>query len=321
VDIPHITSCTQLTNMRYSIILIAFLFNSCSHGHVTKQNEDKSGLEQIGLNTICQVTRGSHDSWIDWTINDDYIVYISPQSGKNNLYRIKIENIELTEVKTDFYVANYLLDTLAHNPTEQLTFETKRTVECPVIVPNQNKVAYRSYYCNDSYECLDFDLRLYDFQTKKSKIVLEEEVYLFDFIDQERLLFVPHDNDSTIKELNISSGKTSVFKKFNFKVTALQIQSNKLLINSSNGIYSYDLNNNELSKKYSGQIFATRLTIIDNKLIATLPGPASGIVDLKSNEEFKLFNSYDYEPTLSNNKKFVAVISEGAMGILIKRMK
>jgi|TARA_B110000037_G_C17006562_1_gene459499 Tol biopolymer transport system component len=304
--------------MKNLVIIITFLtFNLNSFSQLKLD----IGLTQLGKEDICQITRVSHDSWVDWSINDDYIVYISPQSGNNNLYRIKIADLELTKVQSGFYAASYLLDSLAKNPTEQITFETERTVECPVIVPNSNKVAYRSYFCNESYECLDFDLRIYDFKTKESKTIFKEEMYLFDFIDSERLLFVPHNNDSIIKELNIKTGKTSTFKTFDFKVTALQIHSGKLLINSSNGIYSIDLIKKDLEKKYSGKIFATRLTIVDQKLVATLPGPASGIIDLNTNTETKLFNAYDYEPTLSNDNKFVAVISERALGILIKRIK
>lgn len=294
--------------------------NSCVQGQKAGQDGDKEGLDQIGENDICQITRSSHDSWADWTNNDDYILFISPHSGTNNLYQIKIDSIELKQIRKGFYLASYLLDTSIQSPIEQLTFEIVRTVESPVIIPGQKKVAYITYFCDDSYECFDFDLRLYDFQTKKSKILIKEEIYLFDFIDHERLLFTTVENDSLIKELNVNSGKISDFKKFDFKVTALQIQSNNLLMNSTRGIYSYDLSKQVLTKKYDGKIFATRISIIDDKLIVTLPGPASGIVDLKSDEESKIFNTYDYEPTPSNNKRFVAAISEGLGGIIIKRM-
>ena len=114
---------------------------------------------------------------------------------------------------------------------------------------------------------------------------------------------------------------TSDFMSFDFSVTALQIQKNELLINSSNGIYSIDLQKKELENIYKGKIFATRLTIVDQNLIATLSGPASGFVNLKTKKVTKYFNAYDYEPTVSNSNTFVAVISEGASGILIKRIK
>jgi len=50
-------------------------------------------------------------------------------------------------------------------------------------------------------------------------------------------------------------------------------------------------------------------------------GPAAGFVDLETQEEGRYFNSYDYEPTVSDNGEFVALISEGAGGILIKQLK
>ena len=108
------------------IIILALVFST----NLFSQLKIENGLKQLNIDDVCQITRVSHDSWIDWTTNDDYIVYISPESGKNNLYRIKVSDIELTELKTGFYGAKYLLDTLAKNPTKQLTFETKRTVEC-----------------------------------------------------------------------------------------------------------------------------------------------------------------------------------------------
>lgn len=304
--------------MKISIVIfLTFVFST----NLISQLEIENGLKQLNVNDVCQITQASHDSWIDWTTNDDYIVYISPESGKNNLYRIKVDDLPLTELKSGFYGASYLLDTLAKHPTEQLTFETKRIVESPVVLPNSNKVAFKTYFCNDSYECLDFDLRVYDFDTKKTTIIYKDKVYLYNFINSENLLFVSHDNDSSIKELNLKTGVTSDFMSFDFSVTALQVHGDEVLINSSYGIYSIDLQKKELVNIYKGKIFGTRLAIVDQNLIATLPGPASGFINLKTNEETKYFNTYDYEPSVSNSNIFVAVISEGASGILIKRIK
>lgn len=311
----------EFYKMRYILIFFTFLFSSCSHQSEIKQYENFSYLNQIENEDVCQITKSNHDSWIEWTQDDKSIVFISSKSGKNNLYRINLGNIELSKINKGVYIASYLIDTFKFNPTDQLTFETQRIVECPVIVPNENKVAYRTYTCSEALECLDFDLRIYDFQTKKSKIIIEEEIDIYDFIDKDRILFISNDEDSVIKELNIHTSKINLFKKFDFKITSLQIQSHLLLMSTSNGVYSYNLINKELSQIFKGQIVGTRMTLLANKLLVTLPGPASGIIDLETKKEQILFNTYDYEPVLSHNKQFVAVISESAMGILIKRIK
>ncbi len=76
----------------------------------------------------------------------------------------------------------------------------------------------------------------------------------------------------------------------------------------------------ETKNIYDGKKIATRLAKVGKNLIATFPGPASGYVDLKTKKKESYFNSYDFEPSVSNSNSFVAVVSEGASGILIKRL-
>ncbi len=299
--------------------LIVFILSTLYHFNLTGQTKIY-GFDQLKEDDISLVTQASHDTWIDWSIKDDFIYFISPESGSNNLYRIKVDSIELIEIRDGFYAASYLVDASIERPIEQITFEADRIIDSPVVAPEANKVVYQSYSCDRSYNCTDFNLTLYDLEKKDRKVLVEDQVSHFAFIDSNTLLFVLGENNKVIKQLDLESGEVTKYKALDLEMTTLQVSAGKIIINTSEGVYTIDPENMSMQKIYSGKVVANRLTLYGSMLIATLPGPASSLIDLTDNTEVRLFNAYDYEPTASKKGKYVAAISEAAAGIVVKQI-
>jgi len=279
------------------------------------------GLNNLSNEAIVQLTRDSHDSWVDWANDDESIFFISPESGNNNLYQILLNDIELTEVRANIFAASYLIDSLSNSTITQLTFEEELIVESPLSIPGTNSVAFITYKC-DPYPCEEFTIKTLDLNTNEIKIVLEEtsSIFFYDFIDESKLIYVTEESDSTIMELNLSTGVKAPFASVGSSISGLNIVDGKILIGSENGVYSLNVNTKESEIIYSGQLFGSKNFKVGNYLIGILPGPASGMVNLETSETTKFVDSYDYQPSVSNNNEYVAIISEGAMGILIKKL-
>lgn len=306
--------------MRYTLLILFLLF---TYNIAYSQSKTVKGLDQLNSESVYQITSDSHDSWVDWSNNDKSIFFISPKTGNNNIYRIHLNEITFVELKPGFFAAKYLIDSTATAPIKQITFETERIVESPVSIPNINQVAFITYLC-ESYECGNFDVKILDLNENEAQtILLEEEspIYFYDFIDENRLLYVSENSDSTLMEVNISTGQKTSFKSLGFPISALNVDSENILVGSPEGIYSVDIESKELKLVYDGKLLGSRISKAAQNLIGTLPGPAAGMVNIETNEQTKFVDSYDYQPSLSNNKKFVAIISEGAGGILIKKIE
>ncbi len=291
--------------------------------HLFGQKKQKviQTINDLTPSDVCLITRSYHDSWIDWSNDDKYIVYISPAAGNNNLYRIPLDSIHLVETQNNFFVANYLLDPTIDIPMQQITFERDRYIDSPIFLPETNAVAYQTHFKYSPNGFFDYDIRVYDFKIEKTKIIYKGELLFFDFIDSDTMLFVNKIDKNTLQKLTISTGEITSFVTLAHTIEGLQFDSDHLLIKSSNGIYTLDLKTQQFKLIYDRKIFATRMLLNDNQLFATFPGPASGMVDIKSKNYITFFNATDYEPSLSNNKKFVAAISERSLGILIKRVE
>jgi hypothetical protein len=279
------------------------------------------GLDSLNNDAIVQLTRDSHDSWVDWANDDESIFFISPESGNNNLYQIQLNEIELTEVRPNIFAASYIIDSLSSSPITQLTFEDEIIVESPLSIPETNSVAFITYKC-DPYPCEEFGIKTLDLNTNEVEMVLEEtsSIFFYDFIDDDKLIYVTEESDSTIMELNLSTGVKASFASIGTSISGLNIVDGKILIGSESGVFSLDTETKESEIIYFGQLFGSKISKVGNYLIGILPGPASGMVNLESKETTKFIDSYDYQPSVSNNNKFVAIISEGAMGILIKAL-
>lgn len=303
--------------MKFLVITLLFLFIS----NVSYGQSKVKGLDNLNNEAIVQLTSDSHDSWVDWSNDDESIFFISPKSGNNNLYQIQLNKIELTEVRPNIFAASYLIDSLSAPPITRLTFEDEIIVESPISIPETDQLAFISYKC-DPYPCEEFSIKILDLIKSKVKTVLEESssIFFYDFINENKLIYVTEASDSTIMELDLSTGVKTSFVSINSSISGLNIVDDKILIGAENGIHSLDIETKESEIIYSGQLFGSKISKVDNYLIGILPGPASGMVNLETKEATKFIDSYDYQPSVSNNKKYVAVISEGAMGILIKKL-
>jgi len=279
------------------------------------------GLDSLSNGAIVQLTRSYHDSWIDWANDDESIFFISDESGNNNLYQMYLDEIELTEVKPEIFAASYLIDSLSNSPITQLTFEDEIIVESPLSIPETNSVAFITYKC-DPYPCEEFSIKTLDLTSNEIKTVLDEQssIYTYDFIDHETLIYNTEESDSTIMVFDLSTGVKSSFASIGTSIFGLNILDKKILIDSEDGVYSLDVETKEYEIIYSGNLSGIKISRVENYLIGVLPGPASGMVNLESNEATKFVDSYDFQPSVSNNNEYVAIISEGAMGILIIKL-
>lgn len=280
------------------------------------------GLDNLRSEAIIQLTSDSHDSWVDWSNDDESIFFISPKSGNNNLYQIELHEIEFTEVRPNIFAALYLIDSLSNSPITQLTFEDEIIVESPLSIPETNSVAFITYKC-DPYPCEGFSIKTLDLVSNEVKTVLEESssIFFYDFIDDDILIYVSEESDSTIMELNMSTGVKSSFASVGNSISGMNVVDDAIIIGSENGVYSLDIKTKESEIIYTGQLFGSKISKVGNYLIGILPGPASGMVNLESSETTKFVDSYDYQPSVSNDNEYVAIISEGAMGILIKKLE
>ena len=283
------------------------------------QNE---GISDLKKGKILLLTQDSHDSWLDWSNDDKYIYYISAKSGNPNLYRIRVDDVPFMKIKGRYQKATYLHGK-TKSPVEQLTFEKDRIVECPVVLPNSNRVAYRSYICDEG--CSDFNIRIYDHLTKASTTILDVKSYAFDFITDDSLLYVPHDAKSKIMLLKVSTGEKSVYLDAGENVTGLQVRhsANLLFYKTDKAAFKVNPAKQEPRKIYNGKIGFTRIDMVGDKVIGTFKNiytPASGTLDLSTKQLKLIFDSYDYEPSVSCDGKFVAAIDESMQGIVLKRL-
>ncbi len=280
------------------------------------------GLDSLDNGAIVQITRDSHDSWVDWANDDKSIFFISPKSGNNNLYQIQLDEIELTELRPDIFAASYLIDSLSNSSITQLTFEDEIIVESPLSIPKTNSVAFITYRC-EPYPCEGFNIKILDLTSNEVETVMEESssIFFYDFIGDEKLIYVTEKSDSTIMELDLSTGMKTSFASVGNSISGMNVVDDTIIIGSENGVYSVNIESKESEIIYSDQLFGSKITKVANYLIGILPGPASGMVNLETNQTTKFIDSYDYQPSVSNNNQFVAVISEGAMGILIKKLE
>lgn len=304
--------------MRIVTLIFLFLISS----NVLYGQSTMKGLDNLSTEGIVQLTSDSHDSWVDWSNDDKSIFFISPKSGNNNLYQIQLDKIGLTEVSPNIFAASYLIDSLSNSPITQLTFEDEIIVESPLSIPETNSVAFITYKC-DPYPCEGFSIKTLDLISNEVKTVLEESssIFFYDFINDDKLIYVTEESDSTIMELNLSTGAKTSFASIGSSVSGLNIVDGAILFGSENGVYSIDVETKESEIIYSGQLFGSKISKVGNYLIGILPGPASGMVNLETSETTKFADSYDYQPSVSNNNEYVAIISEGAMGILIKKLE
>lgn len=303
---------------QHFVTLFASLLVFCSYGQSNKKGSKY--IYQTDADDVCLITRSEHISWIDWSADDKRIFFITPSSGTINLFEIPIDKLELTEIQDNFYVANYLLDPTVPSPVKQITFEREREVNYPICLPNSNMVAYQTNFKYSPNDFYDHDIRIYDFEHKKTRIVYKGKVELFDFIDNQHMLFLKDGDTKNILKLNIETGEVTPFFTVEFAIEAMQFEGNRLLLKSLNNVYLLDYEEQTVSKIYNRKLFATRMFLVDNELFTTFPGPATGMIDLEMNERYLFFNAQDFEPTLSNDRNFIAAISQRSLGILIKRI-
>jgi len=218
----------------FSLLLISVLMG-CKNKFPTV-----NGVQNLTTASGCLLTKEFHDGWLDWSPSGEFLFFASSASDNLNLWRINMEEVELAVSPEGVMVASHILEGNFSKIAEQVTFLTEKDAICPVLSPNGEQMLFITYSCSDS-GCADFDLRIMDFSTGESRILLTENVDYFDFLGQDRFVFVTKDNDSTLQEYELKTGEVREFLAFDQPLLAMQFTSGQLLVRTGNGVEAIDL--------------------------------------------------------------------------------
>lgn len=297
----------------------------------------------LPVGSLCIITQASHhDTWVSWSPDDTQLAFISPTSGgHDNLYVIRINELKLLKNKdnnlyfaedNNIYVAEYLCTgrkiskSISKSYITQKT-HTKYTIDGPQWSPSGRYILVRSYDCSTRRGCKDFKLLTYDLNSGATKTVLRADanMNIYCWLDDNAILIIAKNDNGRIYKLNLTSGKKELVFEHKKEIEGFTLDNGDLIIGTEDLIGIFNLKSrttewHKLPEEFGG----TRINRYSRKIILTASGyggPAAGWYDLDSKTTELFLDSYDYEPSLSNTKRYVAFISEGVGGIVVKRLQ
>lgn len=286
----------------------------------------------LPVGSSCLITQDSHDSWASWSPDDSQLAFISAISGIDNLYLLKIADMKLLESQEpNLYVAEYLTRPQARNESYvQKTFSTDYTIEGPEWSPDGKSILLHTYQCpadpSDDSDCKDYQLLVYNLADGSSKTVFKSDsaLTLHCWLNNNAILLATENDDQKIYQLDLNTSKKDLLFDSQKTIEGFTVDKGDLLIATEDAIGTFNLAAkaikwDQLPTEFKG----TKIGRSGRKFILTAGGddPAAGWYDLDTQITETFMNTYDYEPTISNSRKYVAFISEGLNGIIIKRLQ
>ena len=326
-----IFGCSMNSDITANNANISTISISSSPSDSENQANDKSILfSALPVGSSCIITQDSHDTWASWSPDDSLLAFISPISGLDNLYLIKINDLKLLETKEkNIYVAEYLTTQQTRSKYYiQKTFSSSYIIDGPEWSPNGKNILLRTYDCSSTkLGCKDFKLLIYDLDSGYSKTVFKSDVNikLYCWLDNNIILLTTENDNKKIYRLDLTSAEKELVFQHKEEIEAFTLDNGALIIGTKNLIGNFNLGTKALEwYKLPFGFNGTRVNRYLRKIILTAPGkggPAAGWYDLDSKATKLFLDSYDYEPSISNTKRYVAFISEGVGGIVVKRLQ
>ncbi|HAA11652.1 MAG TPA: hypothetical protein DCE41_08110 [Cytophagales bacterium] len=281
-----------------------------------------SGIEEMNPGAYTIVTMQLHEGWLDWFPTDEYVVFASDFSGTENVWRLRVADLDLVEMYDGIFKASFLLQYQFASTAEQLTFETERKAINPAVSPDGNAMLYQAFRGTDSV-CEDYAVQLLDLESRTTTPLAKERWLLYDFLSPETVIYVPYEQDSLVMKLNLITKEVSEWQSFNYPISGLQVGSEQVLLNGGGEVHAVRLADGKRTLLYEGEVLGTRLNLTDSRLVATLPAistTAGGYVNLNTDEVTVLMNGLS-EPVVSHNGEFVVVKSEFIQSLLVFRLE
>lgn len=287
-------------------------------------------LEDVPVGASALVTYDAHDTWTAWGPEDQSLAFISSVSGSPGLYVLHLDEVEVRETPiSNLYLATYLTDENVAVPIEQVISLPDKAVDGPSWPQTSSKILVRTYGCNEDYlaqgePCGDFRLSLVDTGTKTLEHVLDIRVKHAVLGTDSFVYYVARDQPDDLVRRSIASEQTEVVLSVDTGINGLSLVGEQLLVITEDKVLNIDPDTLDATLIDSIPIVATKVTLKGNTLFYTMlqdRAPAVTSKDILTGETRVVLGSFDYEPVLSHDTKWLSFLSEGVGGIILHKLE